>query len=135
MSGERVLVADDNPQLIKALLIRLQRDGYAVTTANDSYGALAKIVSERPDVILLDVNMPAGDGFTVQERMQAFAHTNAPNLADIPVIYMTADKSERLDAIAYKLGAIELIHKPFQYRELAAVIRSALQPPPLPATG
>lgn len=135
MSGERVLVADDNPQLIKALQLRLQRDGYTVTTANDSYGALAKIVSEHPDVIVLDVNMPAGDGFTVHERMQSIGHTIAPHLANIPVIYMTADKSERLDALACKLGAIDLIHKPFQYLDLAVVIRNALQPPPLPATG
>lgn len=135
MYGESILVADDNPQLILALQVRLERDGFHVMTAGNSYGALAKVMGMPPDVIVLDVNMPAGDGFTVQERLNNLAQQGQPKLADIPVIYMTADKCERLDMLAERLGAFAMMHKPFHYRDLAEVVRRALNPPPLPVAG
>ena len=127
MRHPTILVADDDSRLLEALSQRLRNDGFEVVTATDGYNALAKAVECAPDVMILDVNMPAGDGFTVLER----GHNRA-ELSDTPVIYLTGDKSTRLDEIADVLGAYATIHKPFDYDRLLNTIRAALLSVPTP---
>ncbi len=119
----KILIADDDPGFLSALSVRLKSQGFDVITASDSYNALAKAKNENPDVMLLDVNMPAGDGFSVQERMKGDDGTNT-----IPVIYLTGDKSERLDEIAEELGAVALFHKPIRMSILIQAIHAVITP-------
>jgi len=118
-----ILIADDDHDLLKALSLRLQQHQAEVITASDSYTALAKVVENKPDLMILDINMPAGDGFSVQERLK-----NMEALSNIPVIYMTGDKSQRLEGVAKQFGAVGLFHKPLDIERLVETIRQVLKP-------
>ena len=118
-----ILLADDDELLLKALSIRLERMNVQVITATDGYNSLAKAKEHKPDLLILDVNMPAGDGFSVQERLKG-----DPSLSSIPVIYLTGDQSERLDSFAERAGAFALFHKPFKLPQLVETINKALRP-------
>lgn len=109
--------------MLNALRLRLQRSNYEVITAKDSYNALAVACNQAPDMLILDVHMPAGDGFSVQERLQ----TMEP-LRNLPVIYLTGDKSQSLDKIAEQHGAGTLFYKPFDMEDLLTAIHAALKP-------
>jgi len=119
-----ILVADDNASFLKAVSIRLERAGYEVITATDGYFALQRAVEHVPDLMILDIHMPAGDGPTVQQRKESIA-----SIADIPVIYVSGDKSEEARAALDAIGALHLIHKPFEFAELLAVIEGAISSP------
>ena len=119
----RILLADDDELLLKALTIRLEKLNVQVITATDGYTSLAKASEWRPDLMILDVNMPAGDGFSVQERLG-----NDPALRRIPVIYLTGDQSQRLDTLCEKMGGFALFHKPFRLPQLIECINQALRP-------
>lgn len=127
MRHPTILIADDDARLLAALSQRLRGEGFDVITATDGYNALAKAVESSPDLMILDVNMPAGDGFSVLER----GHNRA-ELADTPVIYLTGDKSPRLDELADVLGAYATLHKPFDFDRLLNTIRAALLSAPIP---
>ena len=103
-----ILIADDDHDLLRAVSIRLKSAGYEVVTALDSYQAVQFANEHRPDLVILDINMPAGDGFTVQERLR-----NIGELATTPVIYLTGDTSELTKELARRTGAYALLHKPF----------------------
>ncbi len=119
----RILIADDDEILLSAMRIRLQALDVEVITATDGYNSLAKARSEKPDLLILDVNMPAGDGFSVQERLKGIE-----GLESVPVIYLTGDRSERLDDLARQVGGIALFHKPVGMQKLVETIRTALSP-------
>ena len=121
-----ILIADDDERVLKALMLRLGEVGFKVITATDGYSALALATKHKPALLILDINMPAGDGFSVQERMKGI-----PGMATIPVIYVTGDKSERLDDVAQRLGAFAVIHKPFHIEELIDTALSAMSSPRL----
>lgn len=119
-----ILIADDDERVLKALLIRLGGLGFRMITATDGYNALALASKHKPDLLVLDINMPAGDGFSVQERLKG-----VPGMSKTPVIYVTGDKSDRLDELADQRGAFAVIHKPFHVETLIDTILSALSPP------
>lgn len=121
----KILIADDDPNLLQALKIRLEHQGFEVITTADSYNALAKTVEFQPDLLLLDINMPAGDGFSVQERLKNHDDTGLQN---IPVIYITGDASDRLDDLAHELGAAALFHKPINIKSLINTIDAITKP-------
>ncbi|MEM6331951.1 MAG: response regulator [Planctomycetota bacterium] len=122
-SNRRILVADDDPRVTAALSTRLENKGFEVITASDGYNSFAKAVRDRPDVMLLDINMPAGDGFSVLERMERMDEQGG-----IPTIYLTGDHSARLDAMATSLGALAVHHKPIDMKLLMSDIDRALRP-------
>jgi DNA-binding response OmpR family regulator len=119
----KILLADDDASLLMALKIRLEKAGAEVVTATDGYNSLAKARSEQPDLLILDVNMPAGDGFSVLERLEKM-----PSGESVPVIYLTGDHSERLDELAENLGAYAIFHKPINTKQLIESVYSALLP-------
>lgn len=121
MSQKQILIADDDRGILTALAVRLKSYGFEVHTALDAYQALSLAQQHQPDLVILDVRMPAGEGMSVQERMQ-----NLTALATTPVIYLTGDKSPETAATARELGAIDIVYKPFQEETLLSAIDKAI---------
>ncbi len=116
-----IVLAEDDPALVKALTLRLESEGYRVLVAKDGYCALAHAVEHKPDLMILDVHMPAGDGFTVLERKDRMTP-----LIHLPVIYLTGDTSEYTKRRADESTAAALIHKPFKFPVLLMEIERIL---------
>lgn len=121
MSKRHILLADDSEKLCSALKIQLEAHGFDVTTCPDAYLALSQARHRRPDAMLLDIRMPAGDGFSVLERM-----AKLPDLKGVPVIYITGERSDELDMQAVRLGACGVIHKPIILSALLKLIEFAI---------
>ena len=121
MNKTTILVVDDNPTIRKGLSIRLRANGYEVLFAEDAISATAALVTERPDLLILDLGLPAGDGFVVMERL----HRN-DRLANIPVIVLTARDPRSNEQKTLQAGATAFFQKPADNNELLAVIRATL---------
>jgi len=121
MPTQTILVADDDLSLLQAMRIRLQAQGFTVITAQDAYQALEKARQAEPDVFVLDINMPAGNGFSVQERIDKIEE-----LAGTPVIYVTGASPELVDRDALNHGAYAVLHKPFDASTLVDTVLEAL---------
>jgi len=116
-----VLIVDDDPDLRRALKIRLRANHYDIVQASDGYSAIAVAHKEQPDLIILDLGLPAGDGFTVLRRLQ-----QSDPLSNIPVIVLTARDPlyNRLKTLS--AGATAFIQKPADNRELLEMISATL---------
>ena len=123
MPNQKILVVDDDPDLVRALRLRLRANNYEVTTACDGYTAIAQAQKERPALIILDLGLPAGDGFVVLDRLQ-----NADTLAGIPVIVLSARDPQANEERALRAGAAAFFQKPADNDELLTVIRASLGP-------
>lgn len=122
MKTYKILVAEDDANLLNSIRIRLTSEGYEVLCAADGYQAVAMARKSWPDMLILDINMPAGDGFSVQDRVWNMVH-----LRRIPVVYITGDYSQHLLGMAHNLGARSLLRKPFNTSELLQAVREALE--------
>ncbi|HSO26474.1 MAG TPA: response regulator, partial [Anaerolineales bacterium] len=119
----KILVADDYQDNIRLLSVRLQSEGYDYIVAKDGEEALRKAREEKPDLLLLDVNMPRKDGFEVLAELRA-----DPEIQHIPVIMITAARIGPKDVRdGLMLGADDYVTKPLDWRELAARIQSKLR--------
>lgn len=116
-----ILVADDDPDILALIRLRLERDGYDVVGVSDGERALAAAIERRPDLALLDVTMPNLDGFQVTERLRANEATRT-----MPVILLTARVQESDLARGVEAGADDYVKKPFSGRELGARVQAAL---------
>lgn len=116
-----ILVADDDKDLVMALAIRLRAAGYTVVTAHDGEGAFDLANKNKPDLIILDVRMPAGGGFSAIDRMK-----HSLNTRNIPVIFLTAFDDEDMREEGRKLGAVGFFRKPFNDEEFMASIAGVL---------
>jgi len=124
----KILLVEDDEKIVKALTVRLKSQGYEVVAAFDAVMATSKAMEHHPDVILLDISMPGGNGFTVAERLHDSSLT-----ADIPIIFLTASKEPGLRERAKELGAMAFLEKPFEAQELVSFIRQALAGHTVPA--
>ena len=122
MCRGRILVADDEPDIVLGLSLRLRAEGYEVSTAMDGLGATKKAIEEQPDLILLDIGMPAGNGHIVVERLRNIAAT-----CHIPVIYLTARTNEEDYHQARAGGVTKYITKPFDAEVLLAAVEDQLE--------
>lgn len=122
MKTQKILVAEDDAALLNSIRIRLSSAGYEVLCANDGYQAVAMAREHRPDMLILDINMPAGDGFSVQDRVWSMVPARRT-----PIVYITGDHSQHLRNRANNLGARSLLRKPFDSAELLEVVRDALE--------
>ena len=120
----RVLIADDDRSLLAAILTRLKNAGFEVQAAQDGYQAVQIASRWRPDVAILDINMPAGDGMSVQERLTTM---RGGLLGGVPIIYLTGEHSPRVDAIKRTNQAFAVLHKPCGSEELIETVESALR--------
>src|ERR1700732_4195111 len=121
MDGTKILVVDDNPTIRKGLSVRLRANGYEVLFAEDAISATGALVTERPDLMILDLGLPGGDGFVVMERL----HKN-DGLAKIPVIVLTARELAGNRDRALQAGAAAFFQKPVEDGNLLLAIRKAL---------
>lgn len=113
MNKHTILVCDDDPLLVELMEFRLKAKGYDVVTAADGEEALKKMASAKPSLVVLDAMMPRLDGFEVLGRIKDDAE-----LADTPVIMLTARKGEKDIVSALERGAEDYLVKPFIPDEL-----------------
>jgi CheY-like chemotaxis protein len=118
-----VLLVDDDNTILLGTGVRLKSMGYVVYTAKDVVSAISAVRKNAPDVVVLDISLPAGDGFLVAERLQ-----NLVGSAATPIIFITASENPTLGERAMKLGAVGFLKKPFDATSLADAIESALSP-------
>lgn len=119
---KKILLVDDEPDVVRILSKSLMTDGFEVITANDGLECLAKVENEPPDLILLDNIMPNMDGQAVLEKLKASKETE-----EIPIIMVTALANEKDITSAQKGGAIEYVVKPFDYNLLLKQIKQTLK--------
>ena len=116
-ASRKVLIVDDEPNIVTALEFLLKRSGYDVRQAGNGAEALEQIDSYRPDVVLMDVMMPVLSGYEVVQRMR-----ERPELAQIKIVMLSAKGSEAEVSKGLSLGADLYITKPFSTQELVAAI-------------
>jgi two-component system, OmpR family, alkaline phosphatase synthesis response regulator PhoP len=119
----RILVVDDEPDLLLLLQEHLTQEGFVVLTASAGMQAISMARSEQPDLILLDVMMPGVSGFDVCNILQDF-----PETREIPVIFLTAITETKRKVMGLNLGADDYVTKPFDLRELTARVLAAIRP-------
>ena len=120
-STPKILIVDDDPDLRQAMRLRLRANHYDTVNASDGYSAIAQAYKEHPDLIILDLGLPAGDGFVVLERLQ-----RDDTLSTIPVIVLTASDPESTEQSVFDAGASAFFQKPADNTELLEVIRATL---------
>ena len=118
---------EDDVKIAAALRIRLEAGGYQVVAAADGFSGLKMTMTHRPNLILLDIMMPVGMGFSVAERLKDLG------LGDIPIIFITASKRAGLRKTAQQLGAAGFFEKPYDADQLLAAIQLILGPAHLAA--
>lgn len=117
----RVLVVDDEPDVLLLCRVNLEFEGYEVMEASDGVEAMSRVRERRPDVILLDVMMPRMDGWQVLTELKA-----DDELQDIPVVMLTAKVQDQDQIRGWSSGASEYITKPFSPLSLSQVLEDVL---------
>jgi len=115
----KILVADDEPNIIKLLRMYLREEGYEVSSARDGREALERFRADKPDLVLLDLMMPEMGGFEVCTEIR--------KESDIPVIMLTARTDDVDKIVGLEMGADDYITKPFNPRELVARVKANLR--------
>lgn len=119
---QKILVVDDEPDIVELVSFNLRAEGYEVVTAASGPEALNQARATLPDLIVLDLMLPQLDGLSVCEILQRL-----PSTAPIPVIMLTAWNSEISRLIGLNVGATDYITKPFSPRELVASVNRTLR--------
>src|SRR6058998_3763851 len=127
----RILVADDDPDITGVVKATLQGYGHQVTDVSNGREALARATTERPDLIVMDRNMPGMDGIEATQRLR-----DRPETAKLPIILLTAVADESSLLEGFQAGVDDYVAKPFNPRELAARVEALLirTAPPKPTT-
>lgn len=121
-AGARVLVVDDEPDLLRVLQFGLQAAGYVVECASDGQEGLKKARESRPDIILLDLMLPKLDGYKICRLLKfddRFKH--------IPIVILSARTQEGDQALALEMGANHFISKPYDFMEILGIIETLLK--------
>ena len=118
-STKKILVVDDEPQIVKVVKAYLEKAGFGVVSAADGSTALAVFQHEKPDLVILDLNLPGMDGLDVCRAIR--------RISDVPVMMLTARVEETDKLIGLELGADDYVIKPFSPREVVARVRSILR--------
>lgn len=119
MATKKILIVDDEPQIVELLDTYLSKEGYAVATAKDGEEALLAAERENPDLILLDLMLPKKNGYEVCKELRLKSKT--------PIIMLTARDEEPDKIVGLELGADDYITKPFSPREVVARVRAVLR--------
>ncbi|KAI5914419.1 response regulator transcription factor [Thauera sp. 2A1] len=119
---KKILIADDEQNIVISLEFLMKREGYEVTIANDGEEAVQRIREGRPDLVLLDVMMPRKSGFDVCQEVRA-----DPALASVRIMMLTAKGRDTEVSKGLALGADAYMTKPFSTKELVEKVRSLLE--------
>lgn len=119
MTGERILVVDDEANIIDLTSLYLEREGFQVDSATDGAQALEKIRDLEPALIVLDIMLPEVDGFEVCRQTRA--------TSDVPIIMLTARDDDVDKIVGLEIGADDYLTKPFNPRELVARVKAILR--------
>ena len=122
MGREKILIADDDRDLLEGLTFLFRSDGYQVVSAMDGVSAFSLAQTKNPDLIILDLSMPWMDGYKVIERLNSLGGT-----AEIPIIILSGRDALINQDRAIKVGAKAFFHKPFDTNELLACVENILQ--------
>ena len=117
----KILIIEDDPDQVLGLKLRLEAYGYQVVHASDAVAAIKIARVEMPDLILLDIGLPAGDGFVVMQRL-----SNLTDVAHIPIIIISARDPEQNASRAFDAGAYDYFQKPVDNHEVLEAIEGAL---------
>lgn len=120
--AHKILIVDDEPNILISLEYLMQREGFDVSVARDGLQAVAAIESNPPDLVLLDVMMPGKTGLEVCQHVRA-----QDRLRDVRIVMLTAKGRETDVAKGLALGANAYVTKPFSTRELVAQVRTLLE--------
>jgi len=120
---KNILIADDDRNITTALARRLEANGFNVAQARDGMEVLDLLQTTTPDLLLLDIWMPAGHGLFVSEKVRQLG-------LKIPIVFLTASKLPGLRSAARKAGAVGYLEKPYDPDELLHAINAALQSEP-----
>ena len=121
MTTAKVLIVDDEPNIVTSLEFLMTRSGYQTMVARDGDEALAAVETFRPDLVLLDVMLPRRDGFEVCQRLRADGWT------DLKIVMLTAKGREAEIARGMDVGADSYVTKPFSTRELVDHVARVLE--------
>jgi len=127
MPNKKILIVDDDPDVRHGMQVRLKANHYDTFFAVDALSSMVEARKHEPDLMILDLGLPAGDGFVVMERFKII-----PALAVIPIIVVSARDARANKGRAIKAGAKAFLQKPVDTAELLAVIRQALGEPAPP---
>ena len=119
---KKILLIDDEPELIKAVEIRLKSIGYEVALSYDGRTGIDKAKEIKPDLILLDLIMPIMDGYSVAKILK-----DDPETKHIPIIILTASQREDLKTRCRELGVASFIMKPFETSDLLMMVKAILK--------
>jgi DNA-binding NtrC family response regulator len=116
----RLLVVDDDSGVVKVLRTIFTREGFDVSTAEDGEAGLARATADKPDIVILDIDLPGLDGHQVLERLKV----ESP---DLPVVMLTGREDLKSAVQAMRMGAFDYVTKPFDPEEISIVVRRALE--------
>lgn len=119
MSGERILVVDDEANIVDLVSLYLEREGFTVESAADGASAYEKIRADEPALVVLDIMLPEMDGFEVCKKTRASS--------EVPIIMLTARDEDFDKIVGLELGADDYLTKPFNPRELVARVKAILR--------
>lgn len=132
MAKPKILIVDDDATMRLVLRARLHAKNYEIVFTVDSYQAVSAARREQPNLVILDIGLPGGDGFIVMERLKAIVA-----LACVPVIIVSAEDPQEAEARAIEAGAKAFLQKPVDVEQLVATIEKTLresgEPTPKPA--
>jgi two-component system, OmpR family, response regulator VicR len=117
--SKKILIVDDEKNIVDILKFNLKKEGFATIEAYDGEQALNMALSQKPDLILLDIMLPKMDGFTVCRKIR--------QTSSVPILMLTAKEEELDKVLGLELGADDYITKPFSPRELMARIKANLR--------
>ena len=117
--SKRVMLVEDEPNITEAIRFILSRDGWTVATHSDGTTAVAKILDNGPDVVVLDVMLPGRSGFDILRDLRA-----APGGDDLPVLMLTAKGQERDRELAESYGVSTFMTKPFSNAEVLSAVNT-----------
>lgn len=119
---EKILIVDDEPDIIEFISYNLKSKGYLIETANNGVEAIRKAKTFRPDLILLDMMMPLKDGLTTLKELRIM-----PDFEEVPVIFLTAMRDEKSEITGLQTGADDYITKPIKPELLATRVSAVLR--------
>ncbi len=123
---KKILIVEDDPDVLQSMHVRLRAHHYDTSSASDAISCMAEARKNEPDLIILDLGLPGGDGFVLMERFK-----NIPALASVPVIVVTGRKVRGNLKRVIEVGARAFLQKPVNNVKLLAVIRQTLGEHPL----